>query len=120
MVKIKKANHYIEFNMSSFLPNFDTDLKDYYRYSGSLTTPPCSEGVVWTVFRQYLNISARQLEIIRGLKLQFNHRSPQSLFKRKVYSSFKANNVEYSTVDFVSIISRLKNFFRNLFKKIFY
>lgn len=39
-------------------PNAATD---FYRYRGSLTTPPCYESVQWTVFRQPLTISADQV-----------------------------------------------------------
>ncbi|MEP4486591.1 MAG: carbonic anhydrase family protein [Halioglobus sp.] len=34
--------------------------KDYYRYNGSLTTPPCSEGVRWYVLTQPSPISREQ------------------------------------------------------------
>ena len=35
--------------------------KLYYRYQGSLTTPPCSEIVTWLVLKQPVNISRSQI-----------------------------------------------------------
>ena len=37
------------------------NLNNYYRYHGSLTTPPCSEIVSWTVFHDLVDISAKQV-----------------------------------------------------------
>ncbi|RMD45622.1 MAG: carbonic anhydrase family protein [Aquificota bacterium] len=39
--------------------------KNYYRYSGSLTTPPCSEGVRWIVMEKPLEVSKEQIEKFR-------------------------------------------------------
>jgi len=36
--------------------------KDYYRFNGSLTTPPCSEGVWWLVMKESLTASKEQIE----------------------------------------------------------
>lgn len=40
----------------------------YYTYHGSLTTPPCSECVVWIVFKEPLEISEEQLNAFRQIK----------------------------------------------------
>ncbi|CAO2173194.1 unnamed protein product [Urochloa humidicola] len=37
----------------------------YYRYMGSLTTPPCTEGVVWTVFKKVRHVAKYQVELLR-------------------------------------------------------
>ncbi|XP_076876031.1 carbonic anhydrase 15 [Brachyhypopomus gauderio] len=39
-----------------------SNLTQYYRYHGSLTTPPCSQAVVWTVYEVPIYISWAQLE----------------------------------------------------------
>jgi hypothetical protein len=70
----------------------------YFRYDGSLTTPPCLENVIWTVFSQQQTISKSQLDKFRGcfqvgddgedIPLVDNYRPPQALYNRKIYSSF--------------------------------
>ncbi len=67
-------------NMKDLLPK----KKDYYRYSGSLTTPPCSEGVIWLVMKKKLHISkdqAAEFEKIMGFK---NNRPVQPINARKI------------------------------------
>ena len=44
--------------LSALLPG---DMDTFYRYAGSLTTPPCSESVVWTVFPSPIPISEQQV-----------------------------------------------------------
>ncbi|ESP01204.1 hypothetical protein LOTGIDRAFT_172731 [Lottia gigantea] len=71
---------------------------NYFRYTGSLTTPPCSQSVIWTVFQKTIPIANRQLQSFRQLfsseknvmfpvRLQNNYRPTQPLNRRIVESS---------------------------------
>jgi carbonic anhydrase len=35
--------------------------RSYFTYTGSLTTPPCSEGVIWYVLKSHPTVSAQQI-----------------------------------------------------------
>merc|ERR1711951_109040 len=50
---------------SKFLPK---DTKNLYTYEGSLTTPPLLESVIWTVFKEPVQISKEQLDAMRNMK----------------------------------------------------
>ncbi len=39
----------------------------YYQFMGSLTTPPCSEGVLWMVLKQPVTVSREQLRLFAQL-----------------------------------------------------
>ncbi|XP_054811274.1 alpha carbonic anhydrase 7-like [Prosopis cineraria] len=38
----------------------------YYRYLGSLTTPPCSENVVWTILGEVKTVAKEQVNLLRN------------------------------------------------------
>ncbi|MFG6462935.1 carbonic anhydrase [Roseateles sp. DXS20W] len=41
--------------------------RSYYTYMGSLTTPPCSEGVLWMVMRQPVAVTLQQINVFARL-----------------------------------------------------
>ena len=57
--------------------------RGYFRYVGSLTTPPCSEGVRWQVLKQPVEVSKAQIAAFRKL-YNMNARPVQPLNDRKV------------------------------------
>ena len=58
--------------------------KSYYRFDGSLTTPPCSEGVRWFVFKDYATVSKEQVKEFFDVFGHENNRPTQPLNARKV------------------------------------
>ena len=57
----------------------------YYNYSGSLTTPPCSEVVNWYVLQTPQEASAEQITEFSKI-LHNNYRPTKPLNERKVFS----------------------------------
>lgn len=60
---------------------------DYLSYSGSLTTPPCTEGVKWFVFKQKATVKKETLAEFRShikSHSKNNYRPPQPLNERTV------------------------------------
>lgn len=51
---------------------------DYYYFSGSLTTPPCSEGVHWIVLKKTRQVSTEQIAQFRKMVNGANARSVQA------------------------------------------
>lgn len=60
--------------------------KNYFTFMGSLTTPPCTEGVLWMVIKQPQQVSPEQLAILQRL-YRPNARPVQPSFDRIIKES---------------------------------
>lgn len=58
--------------------------KNYYRFSGSLTTPPCSEGVRWLVMKTPITASKAQIDAFERAMRHHNNRPIQPLNGRVI------------------------------------
>eukprot|EP00924_Labyrinthula_sp_SR-Ha-C_P006805 maker-scaffold_8-snap-gene-1.40-mRNA-1 protein AED:0.04 eAED:0.04 QI:366/1/1/1/1/1/5/415/237 len=81
--KKKKIPNDITFDELRGMHSDDAGL---WRYDGSLTTPPCSEGVNWVVYQQRLTCSRKQLENYKKRFPMKTNRPVQNKFKRRVTS----------------------------------
>jgi carbonic anhydrase len=57
--------------------------RNYYTYMGSLTTPPCTEGVLWLVMKQPVQVSPDQINIFSRL-YKNNARPTQPIANRMI------------------------------------
>ncbi|MDA0769407.1 MAG: carbonic anhydrase family protein [Chloroflexi bacterium] len=74
-----KEVHGVNVNVESMLPHD----REIYTYSGSLTTPPCSEGVNWNVMSTPIEMSGDQISAFNGI-LGHNNRPVQPLHARLI------------------------------------
>jgi carbonic anhydrase len=76
--EIKTIDAYFDLNLN--LPSN----KAYYTYSGSLTTPPCTENVSWYIFKTPITVSVDQVKQLQLLMPLSNYRHEQPLNGREV------------------------------------
>jgi len=80
------------FNLSSLLGD---NIRDYWTYDGSLTTPPCAESVTWFVFKDPICATEAQMNHFRSLQASStstivnNYRPVLPVHNRLVRSTFK-------------------------------
>lgn len=71
-----------ELDLNQLLP----DNLSFYHYSGSLTTPPCSEGVKWIIMNNPIAATRDQIEAIHTI-INDDNRPLQPLDGRHIYTS---------------------------------
>ncbi len=71
----------VECDLNQMLPSDRT----FYSYSGSLTTPPCTEGVNWVVFKNPIVLSLDEVQKLRSNMPINNYRYEQPLNGRVVH-----------------------------------
>ncbi|XP_061166541.1 carbonic anhydrase 2-like [Saccostrea echinata] len=96
---------------------FPEDLQVYFRYHGSLTTPPCSESVIWTIFKDTIKISEDQL-----MKFRHNvHRNYANEEDRDISNDFRPTQplnhryVYTSHPSAISLSTTLHNIWLNIY-----
>jgi len=96
----RSANVYGQVNVAGILP-FN---QHYFTYDGSLTEPPCTEGITWYVMQQPVELSAKQLDRLQGaLRYASNSRPVQPIGLRGVYASSAGQVPEPLPMSFMEV-----------------
>jgi len=70
------------FNLSQLMK---ANERQFFRYIGSLTTPPCTEGVIWTIFMNRIPIEEESLNKLRQNVMKKIYRPVQPINNRTIF-----------------------------------
>ncbi|XP_010152523.1 PREDICTED: C-reactive protein-like [Eurypyga helias] len=105
LAKIKFAGQSTKLTSLDVQAMLPENLSYFYRYQGSLTTPPCSESVIWTIFHSPIVLSHTQISLLENTLLDWHNRTlrndyrhAQPLNGRVVESSFRAKLTQAGNV----------------------
>ncbi|XP_071764880.1 carbonic anhydrase 6 [Centroberyx gerrardi] len=95
LAKIKYAGQAMNISSINVRDMLPENLNHFFRYQGSLTTPPCYESILWTVFDTPITLSHTQIKKLESTLMDHNnktlwndYRMAQPLNDRVVESSF--------------------------------
>lgn len=77
-----------EINREVDLAILGLEIADYFSYSGSLTTPPCTEDVNWIIFKEPIVLSLAEVLTLKKNMPVNNYRNEQELNGREVYFNY--------------------------------
>lgn len=80
----KDANEKSQLKLAYIASSLLPDDKEYYRFNGSLTTPPCTEGVRWMALKTPVTISKAQVEQFLEIMHHPNNRPIQTTNARVI------------------------------------
>ncbi len=79
----KEIEPVVQLNPALLIPaSFQANAKRYFTYQGSLTTPPCAEGVTWVMAQDPVELSAAELKLFKDQVNNFNSRGLQKRDER--------------------------------------
>ncbi|XP_068096802.1 carbonic anhydrase 6 [Hyperolius riggenbachi] len=114
LATIRYAGQTTEVKSINPLAMLPDNLENYYRYQGSLTTPPCTENVLWTVFDSKVILSQNQIKLLEGTLLDWHnktlrndYRHAQPLNDRVVLSSFVVKKGDICQLDLNTKLDKL-------------
>ncbi|XP_050953309.1 carbonic anhydrase 6 isoform X1 [Labeo rohita] len=95
LANIKYAGQAMNITNLNVRSMFPDNLSHFFRYQGSLTTPPCHESILWTVFDTPITLSHTQIRKLESTLMDHenktlwnDYRMAQPLNDRVVESSF--------------------------------
>ncbi|KAK7267990.1 hypothetical protein RIF29_20672 [Crotalaria pallida] len=101
LIELEKENRAGHSDAHIALGTFDVEeinrrAHRYYRYVGSLTTPPCKEGINWNILGKVRTLSKKQLQLLKAPvdpDCKHNARPLQPLNGRKIEMYYHPNHM---------------------------